>query len=218
MNNFTKDHFAMTIKYLGVAFITGALSHGFFSGPRAIGFAIAGILFFVIGSSLEHKDDKNNSSLLILFYSSLLAISIGAFSGGVQHFTDSPERSLLITPLGFSCSLIFYFLLEKITLTQKDWVYAIGTSIVVALSSYLFFLAIPIFGLSTMGGGHGDDGGHGAVSSHSEIEEIKIDHSSSAVNIQVPVMENQNIPETQKQVPTQIVENHENDGHSKNGH
>lgn len=221
MKNFTKDHFAMVIKYLGVSFITGALSHGFFSGPRATGFAIAGILLFVIGSVLGKKDDKNNSSFSVLLYSSLLAVSIGAFAGGAQHFTDSPERSLFITPIGFSLSLLFYFLLEKITLTQKDWLYAIGSSVLVAVSSYLFFLAIPMFGLATMGGGHGghgNDGGHGEISSHSETEEVKIDHSSSAVNIQVPVMENQNITETQMAVPTQMVESHANDGHGNDGH
>jgi hypothetical protein len=51
--SFSRSHFSTIIKYIGISFITGAISHGFFSGSRQIVTAIAGIVFFIIGSLLE---------------------------------------------------------------------------------------------------------------------------------------------------------------------
>jgi hypothetical protein len=54
-----------------------------------------GVLFFALGTWLEDTHHTGKDLLLSTF----LAISIGAFTGGLQHFPDSPERSVWILPL-----------------------------------------------------------------------------------------------------------------------
>jgi len=48
MKKIQKEHVALVIKYTGISFITGGLSHGFFSGERQIITSLVGIGFFII--------------------------------------------------------------------------------------------------------------------------------------------------------------------------
>jgi len=170
---FRKDHFAMILKYLGVSFITGSLSHGFFSGSRAIIFAGIGVIAFTIGSYLEKKDENHTSSILILIVSAIMAVGVGAFTGGLQHFIDSPERSLWIAPLGFVISIATFAFIKEYTVTSRDWTYIISSSVAVGVVCYMFFISIRFFGLQSEGG-HGDDGGHTEmeIEKHEEIKTI----------------------------------------------
>ncbi len=139
--SFSRSHFSMIIKYIGISFITGAISHGFFSGSRQIVTAIAGIVFFIIGSLLEEWNEKT-SSWKIIVSGTMLAVSIGAITGGFQHFPDSPERSLWIIPVGFFLSLFFYAYSHKYIWNKESYVYAISTSIGITLLSIGLFLVI----------------------------------------------------------------------------
>jgi hypothetical protein len=72
----------------------------------------------------------------------MLAISIGAVTGGLQHFPDSPERSLWILPVGFALSIIFYGLVHRHKLGKKEYTYAIISILVVTGLSLALFLVI----------------------------------------------------------------------------
>ena len=102
----------MLLKYSGISFISGAVNHGFFSGERSIWTAAIGILLFVSGAWLEHrqthteKDTAGTGLLQTLVLGSLLSIGLGFFTGGLQHFPDSPGRSAWVVPLGFSVSVM----------------------------------------------------------------------------------------------------------------
>ena len=102
MNN---SHFPTLIKYIGISLITGAIAHGFFSGTRQVITAIVGVIVFVIGTLIEKDTEKN---IKIIMLSVGLAIGIGAITGGIQHFPDSPERSVWIVPGGMIISLILF--------------------------------------------------------------------------------------------------------------
>ena len=54
---FSRAHLSMLIKYIGISFITGAISHGAFSGTRSVLTGIFGIVFFVIGTMMEKNID-----------------------------------------------------------------------------------------------------------------------------------------------------------------
>jgi hypothetical protein len=116
----------MIIKYIGISFITGAISHGFFSGTRQMMTAVAWIWLFIIGTLMEHDTDKNIRNICLAVG---LAIGIGAVTGGLQHFPDSPERSLWILPVGFALSLLFYALVHGYTIGKKEYTYA-GISLI----------------------------------------------------------------------------------------
>jgi uncharacterized cupredoxin-like copper-binding protein len=111
-SSFQNHHGAMLLKYSGISFISGAVNHGFFSGTRSLWTAAIGIVLFVLGAWLEHRlnadsDDTSRSGLLqTLVLGTLLSIGLGFFTGGLQHFPDSPARSAWVVPLGFFISVL----------------------------------------------------------------------------------------------------------------
>jgi len=110
-SNFQQQHGATLLKYSGISFISGAVNHGFFSGERSLWTAAIGMVLFVLGAWLEHRFDSVPSPsprvglLRTLALGSLLSIGLGFFTGGLQHFPDSPARSAWVVPLGFFVSV-----------------------------------------------------------------------------------------------------------------
>lgn len=111
-SSFQQHHGAMLLKYSGISFFSGAVNHGFFSGTRSLWTAAIGIVLFVMGAWLEHRlnadsNDTPRSGLLqTLVMGTLLSIGLGFFTGGLQHFPDSPARSAWVVPLGFFISVL----------------------------------------------------------------------------------------------------------------
>ena len=128
--HFSRSHSSMLIRYLGVSFITGAISHGFFSGTRSLLTWGLGIVLFIIGSLLEEWADKQDSWKIITMWA-VLAVGIGSFTGGFQHFPDSPERSVWILPLGFVISLGFYALIHQYPFGKKEYLYSIISGLLI---------------------------------------------------------------------------------------
>lgn len=102
----------MLLKYSGISFISGAVNHGFFSGTRSLWTAAIGIVLFVLGAWLEHRlspadtDTPRTGLVQTLVLGTLLSIGLGFFTGGLQHFPDSPARSAWVVPLGFFISVL----------------------------------------------------------------------------------------------------------------
>jgi hypothetical protein len=56
-------------------------------------------------------------------------------TGGFQHFPDSPERSLLIIPVGYIASLLLFAYIHKYSFSKKEYIYiAISSLITVILT------------------------------------------------------------------------------------
>lgn len=105
------QHGTMLLKYAGISFISGAVNHGFFSGIRSVWTAAIGIVLFVLGAWLEHRsltasEPDGPGLVATLLWGSLLSIGLGFFTGGLQHFPDSPARSAWVVPLGFAISVM----------------------------------------------------------------------------------------------------------------
>ena len=102
----------MLLRYSGISFISGAVNHGFFSEQRSLWTAAIGVVLFVLGAVLEHRmtahsaDQPRTSLWQTLVLGSLLSIGLGFFTGGLQHFPDSPARSSWVVPLGFFVSVL----------------------------------------------------------------------------------------------------------------
>jgi len=124
---FQQQHGAMLLKYSGISFISGAVNHGFFSGERSLWTAAIGMVLFVLGAWLEHvfddspQQDTANGLFNTLAVGSLLSVGLGFFTGGLQHFPDSPARSAWVVPLGF-----FISVLALAWSTSRAWQRSIG--------------------------------------------------------------------------------------------
>ena len=112
--NFAQSHIATLFKYGGISFIAGAVNHGFFSEARSFWTAGFGVVFYLFGAWLEmrNRDALNVRWTDVLGFGLLSSIGLGFFTGGLQHFPDSPDRSLWVVPLGFVLSLLAMYFLE----------------------------------------------------------------------------------------------------------
>lgn len=143
-SSYLNQHLLILLKYSGISFISGAINHGFFSEERSILTALFGIILFIIAAIFEHRNNiiqySNTHSNLVksIIFGAILSIGLGLFTGGLQHFPDSPERSSWVVPLGFIVSLFGLIINNQITLNKKFAIYAIlATGIVAILSSVI---------------------------------------------------------------------------------
>lgn len=138
---FRRQHIAMALKYGGISFIAGSVSHGVFSGQRSFITAGIGVIAFILGMWLENKDKGEQGVVLLksLAMSTLLAISLGLFTGSLQHFPDSPSRSLWAVPLGFAVSLVALVWVSQQTWTKSIRRYALTSFAVVLVGSGLAY-------------------------------------------------------------------------------
>lgn len=139
--SFSRQHLAMALKYGGISFIAGSVSHGVFSGQRSLLTAGIGIVAFILGMWLENKDKGEQGAVLLksLAISTLLAISLGLFTGSLQHFPDSPSRSLWAVPLGFAVSLVALVWVSQQTWTNSIRRYGLASFAVVLVGSGLAY-------------------------------------------------------------------------------
>jgi L-asparagine transporter-like permease len=168
---FSRSHFATIIRYIGISFITGAISHGFFSGTRSLITGIIGIVCFTIGTLME-EDTSNGWKAIIS--GAILAVGIGAVTGGLQHFPDSPEQSLWILPVGFVLSLIFYALVHGYKFGKKEYTYA-GISLVSVLAISVGIYAL-IENMDITAHGHDE-----------QATTAPIEANTGSASIQIPV-------------------------------
>ncbi len=170
---FSRSHFSMLIKYIGVSFITGAISHGFFSGTRSLITGIFGIACFIVGTLIEENTSNTWKTIIA---GAVLAVGIGSVTGGLQHFPDSPERSLYIIPVGYVISVILFANIHNYTLTKKEYKYIIISSIITLLTT------VAIYAL---------------LKSQETIKPIQIPHSttsSSATSSNAATIEPESVP------------------------
>jgi uncharacterized cupredoxin-like copper-binding protein len=113
--NFQTQHLATLAKYGGISFIAGAVNHGMFSEQRALMTAAVGVVLYVLGAGLELRATPHGKLrwLDLLGFGALASIGLGFFTGGLQHFPDSPTRSLWVVPTGFFLSLVAMFFVNR---------------------------------------------------------------------------------------------------------
>ena len=157
--SFQKHHATMLLKYSGISFISGAVNHGFFSGTRSLWTAAMGIVLFVLGAWLEHRQSEQRSQGLgqALVWGSLLSVGLGFFTGGLQHFPDSPARSAWVVPLGFVLSVLALALSSPNLWRRSASLYVLTGAVLVSAGSwgaYQWLLGHPDF--AATGHSHGE--------------------------------------------------------------
>lgn len=154
--NFPLSHIASLCKYTGISFTAGAITHGFFTGERALWTAAFGIAIYLVGGALEKlsNPDKDHSWTDVLAIGVVASIGLGFFTGGLQHFPDSPARSSWVVPVGFAMSLLAMYLMEG-----KGKVKARGVIIYGAISLAIV-IAASLYALSYYNEHGGDGRGH----------------------------------------------------------
>ena len=198
-NGFGRYHSVMLLKYSGISFISGAVNHGFFSGERSLWTAALGIVLFVLGALLELFDKQitnqaHNGWASILLWGALLSIGLGFFTGGLQHFPDSPERSLWVVPLGFFVTVISLVLSADFKLNKPTLIYTVLVGAVVVVGSSAAFQYLKNSGAPS----HHE--GHSHTSMGASMPE------AAPANAPMPTMEHHNHAETAAPTPTKTID------------
>lgn len=150
---FNKEHTINLLWYLWIWFISGSISHGFFSGTRSIIMAVIWITLFLWSEYLTPW--KKNYKELFIFWL-IYALAVWMVSGWFQHFLDSPMRSLWIIPVGYFVSLlIFPFKTHQKGMNwQKSLLLWWVVSIALAVVAYLLIHNLPESVFSDIGWHH----------------------------------------------------------------
>jgi plastocyanin len=159
--NFPLSHIASLCKYTGISFTAGAITHGFFSGERAIWTAVFGVAIYLVGGTLEKiaNPDRDHSWTDVLAIGIVASIGLGFFTGGLQHFPDSPARSSWVVPVGFAMSLLAIYLMEgKGKVKIKGVLIYGGISLALVIAASLYSLS---YFKEHGGDGHGHSHDHG---------------------------------------------------------
>jgi hypothetical protein len=140
---FELDHISALCKYTGISFVAGAVTHGFFSEERSLWTAIAGLAVYLAGAIIAklNNPNQNQTWTSVILIGIFASIGLGFFTGGLQHFPDSPARSVWVVPVGFLMSLIAVYLMEgKALVSIKSAVlYAfIGGVVITGASIYAY--------------------------------------------------------------------------------
>ena len=176
---FQHHHGAMLLKYAGISFISGAVNHGFFSGERSLWTATIGMVLFVLGAALEHRltdsesEHEQASLLRTLVLGALLSVGLGFFTGGLQHFPDSPARSAWVVPLGFFISVLALSLSTSHAWQRSTTAYVLVVGALVTVGSYgawQWLQSHPEWAATghSHDAGHVDDHGHNDATPHDD--------------------------------------------------
>ena len=169
--NFQTQHLATLAKYAGISFIAGAVNHGMFSEQRSLLTAAIGVVFYLIGAAMELKatHDGSKSWADLLGFGIVASIGLGFFTGGLQHFPDSPERSAWVVPLGFFVSVLALGLSAPRDWTRAASVYVLVLGTLTSVGSWGAWQWLkhhPEWAAT----GHGHSHGHGNDQSHTNSD------------------------------------------------
>jgi uncharacterized cupredoxin-like copper-binding protein len=139
--SFASTHVATLLRYGGISFIAGAVNHGMFSETRSAITAAFGVVFYLVGSWLDMRlqTDEKMGWADVLGVGIVSSVGLGFFTGGLQHFPDSPERSVWVVPLGFVLSLVamYWMAWRSRTSVKSLLVYGVLSCAVVVGASFL---------------------------------------------------------------------------------
>lgn len=175
--SFATTHTATLLKYGGISFIAGAVNHGMFSESRSLITASFGVFFYLLGSWLEMRlqDAQRLSWADVLGVGIVSSVGLGFFTGGLQHFPDSPDRSVWVVPLGFALSLLAMY--------YMDWRsrMSLNRLITYALFSIAVVSACSALAWTQLVGKTGD--GHGHTHSNSASPATSADVAARSVTV-----------------------------------
>ena len=137
---YNRQHLITLLWYLGIGFIWWSISHGFFSWTRSIIMAILWIILFILSEYLKWWE-KDYMHLFLWWL--VFSVAVGMVSGGLQHFLDSPMRSLWIIPVWWFVSTVIFPYKEW--LTTYNFKKSIGMNLLISLWLFgILYLGIHI--------------------------------------------------------------------------
>ena len=151
--------------FVGAGLISGGIVHQPLDPARYTTIALAGVGVFLAATVLNEfvlapQRPTGVRAARLILASLALSLGIGMLSGGIQHFSDFPERAAVLIPVGIVLSFLAYVArsADKPLRTVGSWT---GVAIVVVAAAAALLLQPLAASFAVDGGGHG----HGAAES-----------------------------------------------------
>ena len=99
--------------FVGAGLISGGIVHQPLDPARYTTIALAGVAVFLAATVLNEfvlapERPTGLRAVRLILASLALSLGIGMLSGGIQHFSDFPERAAILIPLGIVLSFLAY--------------------------------------------------------------------------------------------------------------
>ena len=99
--------------FVGAGLISGGIVHQPLDPARYTTIALAGVGVFLAATVLNEfvlaaERPTGLRAVRLIVASLALSLGIGMLSGGIQHFSDFPERAAILIPLGIVLSFLAY--------------------------------------------------------------------------------------------------------------
>ena len=136
------QNFALYLaKYLGIALISGSVVHIGTLAEGTLRYAIlmiTGLILMTYGNITEARKKGETVHLSYFFTITILSLTTGFMSGGIQHYLDNPTYAGTLLGIGCIGAYLTYFSKEKIKITARQVlvITCIGIGII-ALSRYI---------------------------------------------------------------------------------
>jgi hypothetical protein len=199
--------------FMGAALIAGAVVHYPIDPPQYTVICIVGAFVFMLGTVFNEfilATERPNLSraLALVVFSLLLSFGVGLVGGGIQHFTQFPERSAIMTPLGLVMSYVAF--LAKDTDGRWRHLFSLFTA------GVLVTAALAYFGMSALGDAIGSSGhshDHGTT-------ETPADHhpGTDGTVVERPMEEKAPVGEEPSIAPAPVGDNPVGHDHSTHAH
>lgn len=182
MTKVLRPYLGYVLNFVGAGMVSGGVVHYPLNEAFYGALTIIGSFVFTAGALLnEYLAGNKIKSLWSLFrvvvVSLLLSFGIGMLSGGIQHFTDFPDRATVLVPVGLLLSYLAFCVKHNSIgngLVKKTLVG--GAVIVVLASSSYVGLGYLAKSIETAGHSHGTADGH-----HDVVEETPAEETPAVV-------------------------------------
>lgn len=166
--------------FMGAALIAGAVVHYPIDPPQYTVICIVGALVFLLGTIVNEfvlatRRPNARQVFGLVAFSLLLSFGVGMVGGGIQHFTQFPERSAAMTPIGLVMSYAAFIAKDN----DGRWRHAFsvfGAGVIVVAG--LTWLGMSALGNTMESDGHSHD--HGSTETPSERDVPPVDERQPA--------------------------------------
>jgi hypothetical protein len=168
-----RPYFGYVLNFVGAGMVSGGVVHYPLNEDFYGSLTIAGAFVFTAGAIVTEivNGRKLGNALRVFFLIStslMLSFGIGMLSGGIQHFTDFPDRATFLIPFGLVLSFLAFCLKNETFrrgLLRKTLIG--GTGVVVVAGASFFALSSLAATLEPSGHSHGEE----TSESHSTTDE-----------------------------------------------
>lgn len=143
--------------FVGAGLMAGAVVHFPLAPVRYAVMGLAGATMFALGSIGEGFGTRSVAERARWLAASLVvALAVGMVAGGIQHFSDIPDRATVLIPFGLAIGLVAFAVRDGHRIDRRQTLAVAATVLGVASVTWLVLRGlVPADAAAAVAAGHG---------------------------------------------------------------